>query len=147
MSTTARLGNSITLHYRLSCAGQEIVNTFSDQPDTLTLGQSEIDPRIETLILGLVPGQHATFHLEPWQAFGQRDESLVHTLPRTDFPNDAALEKDHSVEFPLPNGETLIGTIRHLDDSTVQVDFNHPLAGLPVDFEVELLSIKEASPQ
>lgn len=142
-----RLGDTVTLNYRLSCAGRDIVNTFGDQPDHFILGQSEIDPRLEMLILGLEPGQHTTFHLEPWQAFGQRDESLVHTLSRTEFPADTALQAGHSVEFPLPNGETLIGTILQLDEVNVQVDFNHPLAGLAMEFEVELLTFTRASSQ
>jgi FKBP-type peptidyl-prolyl cis-trans isomerase SlpA len=142
---TLRLGDVVTLHYRLASAGQEIVNTFHDQPDTFTLGQNELDPRLETLILGLEPGQHQTFHLEAWQAFGQRDESLVQSLSRTEFPSDAALQAGHGVEFPLPNGEILVGTILQADAATVQVDFNHPLAGLPIEFEVELLTAERAS--
>jgi FKBP-type peptidyl-prolyl cis-trans isomerase SlpA len=140
-----RLGDAVTLHYRLACAGHEIVNTFNDRPDRFTLGHNEIDPRIETLVLGLSPGQHHVFQLPPEQAFGLRDESLVHNIPRSEFPPDAQLCSGHSVEFPLPNGDMLVGTILRVDGDTVEIDFNHPLAGLPIELEIELFEISRTA--
>jgi FKBP-type peptidyl-prolyl cis-trans isomerase SlpA len=145
VDSTPRPGDTVTLHYRLACAGQEIVNTFADKPDRFVLGQGDIDPRLETLLMTLQPGQHAVFHLEAWQAFGDRDASLVHDLPRSDFPSQPPLSPGLNAEFPLPNGTVMHGTIVAVADDSVRVDFNHPLAGLPVDFEVELLAIQEAS--
>jgi len=140
-----RPGDLISLHYRLACGGEEVVNTFADQPETFTLGSGELEPRLETLLLGLEPGQHITFDLSPGEAFGARDENLVHTLPRHDFPADMALDIGHGVQFNLPNGQSLMGSVREFDENWVKVDFNHPLAGLPVTFEVEITSTETAS--
>jgi FKBP-type peptidyl-prolyl cis-trans isomerase SlpA len=145
MGDCPRLGDTVTLHYRLSCAGQVIIDTFGDQPDTFVLGHGEIDPRLETLILTLQPGQHRVFDLEAWQAFGLRDDALVHTLPRSDFSAECELVLGHSVDFPLPNGQVLTGTLLEAGPDNVRVDFNHPLAGLPLRFEVELLAVARAS--
>lgn len=135
-----RMGDRLTLHYRLSCAGQTVASTFGADPETFVVGAGEIDPRLEVHLLGLPVGTHTTLTLGPGEAFGVRDEALVHRLPRTDFDPTLDLAHGHTVDFCLPNGQTLSGTILALDETHVQVDFNHPLAGLPVEFEVEVLA-------
>lgn len=135
-----RPGETVTLNYRLECGGEEIANTFDEGPETFTLGHGEMDGRLELLLLGLNPGDHRLFELGPGEAFGDRDEQLIHTLPRSDFPADMALEIGSGVEFELPNGQTLTGGVLEIGPESVKVDFNHPLAGLPVTFEVHILS-------
>lgn len=140
-SPTLRLGDQATLHYRLSCQGETLVDTFPEGPETFTLGHGDIDARLETLLLGLRAGDNMTYELEPGEAFGPRDPAMIHTLPREDFPPDMELAVGHDVEFALPNGQTLTGSVMEIGADTVRVDFNHPLAGLPVTFEVDLLAI------
>jgi FKBP-type peptidyl-prolyl cis-trans isomerase SlpA len=137
-----RPGDRVTLHYRLECGGEEMVNTFPEAPETFTLGSGELEARLETLLLGHTAGQHLTFELGPGEAFGPRDEQLVHSLPRTDFPADMELAPGHGVQFDLPNGQHMMGTVLEIGEDTVQVDFNHPLADLPVTLEVHILSIE-----
>jgi len=137
-----KIGDQVTLHYRLTCQGDEIVNTFAAQPETFRLGQGEIDPRLEVLLIGLQADDHRTFELEAGAAFGNHEAGMVHRLPRADFSENAVLIPGHDVEFTLPNGQTLHGVIRDVAADSVQVDFNHPLAGLPVVFEVKILAIE-----
>ena len=139
-----KIGDQVLLHYRLSCRGEEIANTFTVQPETFRIGQGDIDVRLESLLIGMRVGDHRTFHLESGAAFGSPDPGMVHDLPRSEF---AALETantlapGHDVEFTLPNGQTLNGVIRSIDADFVRVDFNHPLAGLPVTFEVKIIEV------
>lgn len=140
-SPSLRLGDQVTLHYRLACNGEDVVNTFSGQAETYRIGQGEIDPRLEVLLTGLQAGEHRTFDLAPGAAFGSHDASLLHDLPRSEFAADMKLAPGHDVEFSLPNGQILHGVIRSISTDSVQVDFNHPLAGLPVQFEVKILAI------
>ncbi len=137
-----RPGDRVTLHYRLECGGEEVVNTFPEEPETFILGSGELESRLESLLLGLAEGQHLTFELGPGEAFGQRDEQLVHTLPRADFPAGMELAPGHGVQFDLPNGQSMMGTVLEIGEDAVKVDFNHPLAGLPVTLEVRILSIE-----
>jgi FKBP-type peptidyl-prolyl cis-trans isomerase SlpA len=137
-----RPGDRVTLHYRLACGGQEVVNTFPEGPETFTLGSGELEGRLEVLLLGLTEGQRLTFDLGPGEAFGPRDEALVHRLPRADFPAHMELAPGHGVQFELPNGQSMMGTVLEVGEETVKVDFNHPLAGLPVTLEVEILAIE-----
>ncbi len=139
---TLKIGDRVTLHYRLACNGENIVNTFAAQPETFRIGQGDIDPRLEVLLTGLQADDHRTYELDPGAAFGNHDAGMVHDLPRADFTADMVLAPGHDVEFTLPNGQTLNGIIRSIDAETVRVDFNHPLAGLPVVFEVKILAIQ-----
>ena len=138
-----RPGDRVTMHYRLECGGEEVVNTFPDEPETFTLGSGELEGRLEALLLGLEAGQHLTFDLDPGEAFGPRDEQLIHTLPRSDFPADMDLEPGHGVQFDLPNGQGMMGTVLEIGADTVKVDFNHPLAGLPVTLEVQIITVEQ----
>jgi FKBP-type peptidyl-prolyl cis-trans isomerase SlpA len=137
-----RPGHRATVHYRLECGGEEVVNTFPEGPETFTLGSGELEGRLEVLLLGLEEGQHVIFELEPGEAFGPRDETLIHDLPQSDFPADMVLETGHGVQFELPNGQSMMGSVLEIGTDTVKVDFNHPLAGLPVTLEVQILSIE-----
>lgn len=144
MSLHIRPGDRVTLHYRIASYGQEIVDTFPDAPETFQVGAGDIDMRLEQQLIGLAEGERRRFELMPWEAFGERDEALVQTLPRRDFPADTALLPDHQIEFELPNGQVLTGTILGIESDTVQVDFNHPLAGLPIEFEIHILAVEHA---
>ncbi|MDD5387816.1 MAG: FKBP-type peptidyl-prolyl cis-trans isomerase [Gallionellaceae bacterium] len=149
-SAPLRLGDQATLHYRLSCQGEILVDTFTEGPETFTLGHGEIDPRLETLLLGLRVGDHRQFDLAPGEAFGSHDSAMIHNLPRGDFNAnlganlgaDMELAVNSDVDFSLPNGQTLTGTVLEIDTDSVRVDFNHPLAGLPINFEVHILAIE-----
>lgn len=144
MPSTLRPGDTVTLHYRIACLGQEIVDTFPGQPETFQVGRGDIDARLEQRLVGLGEGERRLFELHAREAFGERDEDLVQTLPRSDFPSGMELPSGHQVEFELPNGDTLSGTLLDVGADTVRVDFNHPLAGLPIEFEVHILAIVPA---
>jgi len=132
-------GDRVTLHYRLSCLGREIMNTFPDEPETFRMGVGEIDARLERILSEFHVGSHETRQLLPSEAFGERDESLMQDLPSSDFPEHVPV--GHQAEFKLPNGQSWLGTIAEVGPQTVRVDFNHPLAGLPIELEVKILAI------
>lgn len=141
-SAPLRLGDQVTLHYRLSCQDEILVDTFTDGPETFTLGHGEIDPRLESLLLDLRVGDHRVYDLAPGEAFGPHDPAMIHTLPRDDFPSSLELDVNGGVDFALPNGQAVSGSVLEIDADNVRVDFNHPLAGLPVNFEVQILAIE-----
>jgi FKBP-type peptidyl-prolyl cis-trans isomerase SlpA len=136
-------GDSFLLRYALRPrGGDDLISNFDDaQPETVTLGDGTLAPTLEQWLIDLVPGERHVFLLEPWQAFGESQADLIQTLPKTDVPNDITLEVDQLVEFAMPNGETLAGHILEVGDDAVKVDFNHPLADLSIEFEVEIVDI------
>jgi FKBP-type peptidyl-prolyl cis-trans isomerase SlpA len=85
------------------------------------------------------------FLLDSWQAFGSSQPELIQTLPKGDLPADMTFEEGTLVEFSMPNGQTLAGHILEIGENSMKVDFNHPLADLPIEFEVEVQAIITAA--
>lgn len=144
MSETAvAYGDTIQLRYAIRFrSGDEIVSNFEEaEPDTLTLGDGTLAQSLEQWLIGLKPGERHVFLLEPWQAFGVSSEELVQTLKTEDIPPGMQLDPGTLVEFELPNGQTLAGSILDVGPEGVKVDFNHPLADCPIEFEVEVMEI------
>jgi FKBP-type peptidyl-prolyl cis-trans isomerase SlpA len=141
-------GDTLQLRYALRPrGGVDLISNFDDpEPETVTLGDGTLAPTLEQWLIDLIPGERHVFLLDPWQAFGESQPELVQTLPRTDLPADLEFAVDQLVEFAMPNGETLAGRILEIGDDAVEVDFNHPLADLAVEFEVEIVHILR-SPQ
>ncbi len=140
-------GSFLTLHYRLAGPdGQDVVNTFADKPATLSLGTGQLSPAIEQHLLGLPEGAHESFELPAGAAFGERNPdmlqrvklSLLHELGDP----DAEYGVGDVVQFPTPDGQgQYAGVVRDRGADWLLFDFNHPLAGQPVRFEVKLLGV------
>ena len=137
---TVAAGDTLELRYALRPrGGGDIVSNFDDaEPETVTLGDGTLAPMLEQWLIDLVPGERHVFLLDPWQAFGTSHPDLVQMLPKTDLPVDMEFAVDQLVEFAMPNGETVAGRILEIGDDAVKVDFNHPLADLAIEFEVEV---------
>ena len=150
-----RADSYLTLHYRLRLGGEgvadieppvdrDVVSTFGSKPATLQLGAGQLSPALEERLVGLELGVRRIFELPADEAFGPRNPSLVQRLPRHVL--EAESEKtDYSpgdvVEFNAPGGGRYAGVFRSLDNDYATFDFNHPLAGQPVRFEVEIVGI------
>ena len=141
---TVAFGDTISLRYAIRMRnGNEIVSNFEDaEPDIITVGDGTIAPNLEKWLIDLKAGERHVFLLDPWQAFGISSEEMVQTINSQDIPSDMKLETGKLVEFELPNGQTLAGTILEIGPDGVKVDFNHPLADCPIEFEVEVIDIK-----
>ena len=133
----------VTLHYRVATADDtEVVSTFGATPATLQLGSGELAPTLEACLEDLSIGERHVFLLEPSQAFGPHNPGLVKRLPRGELPNGGAdIGPLSLVEFAAPNGAKFAGLVREIDDQAALVDFNHPLAGKSIRFEVEVIGI------
>jgi FKBP-type peptidyl-prolyl cis-trans isomerase SlpA len=142
-SRTVAPGDTLQLRYALRPrGGDDVVSNFDDaEPETVTLGDGTLAPTLEHWLLDVVPGERHVFLLDPWQAFGTSQPELVQTLPRSDLPAELDFEVDQLVEFAMPSGQTVAGRILAIGDDAVKVDFNHPLADLAVEFEVEVVRI------
>ena len=140
---TVSPGDTLELRYALRPrGGEDIVSNFDDaEPDTMTLGDGTLAPMLEQWLIDLVPGERHVFLLDPWQAFGASQPDLIQTMPRSDLPAELDFEVDQLVEFAMPSGQTVAGRILEIADDSVRVDFNHPLADLAIEFEVEIVRI------
>ncbi|MCK5383177.1 MAG: peptidylprolyl isomerase [Gammaproteobacteria bacterium] len=134
--------STVTLHLSLTLEdGTVAESTFDDEPLTFILGDGTLVEGLELGLYGLRPGDTQRLSLFPEQAFGLRDPEKVHRLPRADFPAEMALEPGCIIGFDTPEGEELPGMIVSTDDTSVEVDFNHPLAGRVLIFDVEIIDV------
>ena len=145
--TTVQPGSFLTLHYRLRGPdGADVVNTFGGQPATLSLGAGQLAPAMEQRLLGLTEGAQAAFELGPGEAFGPRNPELMQrvrlTLLHEMGDPQARYEVGDVVQFPTPDGQgAYAGVVREVGEGWLLFDFNNPLAGKPVRFEVRLLGV------
>ena len=147
MPNHVQAGSFLTLHYRLSGPdGAELINTFNDKPATLSLGTGELAPAMEARLLGLPEGTHQSFTLEAGEAFGERNPELLQRVKRSLLDElgdpDEQYHVGDVVQFPTPDGQgAYAGVVRQIDGDALLFDFNHPLAGRPVTFEVKLIGV------
>lgn len=140
-------GSFLTLHYRLAGPdGTDVINTFAEKPATLSLGIGQLAPAMEARLIGLVEGTRQTFELAAGEAFGDRNPellqrvklSLLHELGDA----DAEYGVGDVVQFPTPDGQgAYAGVVREVGPDWLLFDFNHPLAGQSVRFEVQVLGV------
>ena len=139
-------GSFLTLHYRMAApGGASIINTFEGKPATLSLGNGELSPAIEQRLLGLPEGTRTTFQLAAGEAFGERNPELVQSVSRATLDENSVPGADYKigdlVDFAAPGGGRFAGVLREMRDDSALFDFNHPLAGQPLRFEVQLISV------
>ena len=140
-------GSFLTLHYRLAGPdGADLINTFDDKPATLSLGTGELAPAMERHLLGLAEGTRTSFELPAGEAFGDRNPELLQRVKRTLLNElgdpDEQYHVGDVVRFPTPDGQgAYAGVVREVADESLLFDFNHPLAGRPVTFEVQLIGV------
>jgi FKBP-type peptidyl-prolyl cis-trans isomerase SlpA len=151
---TVRPGSFLTLHYRLAGPGGDIINTFADKPATLTLGSGELSPAVEQRLIGLEEGARATFDIPAGEAFGERNPEMVQWVARKLLREmgdpDQQYQVGDVVQFPTPDGlGSYAGAVQQVGRDAdgdgradaVLFDFNHPLAGQSVTFEVHVIGV------
>ena len=139
-------GSFLTLHYRLAGPAGDIINTFDDKPATLSLGTGELSPAVEQRLIGLEEGAHATFELPAGEAFGERNPEMQQWVARKLLAQMGDPDEHYAVgdvvQFPTPDGTgSYAGAVIESNETAVRFDFNHPLAGQPVTFEVKLIGV------
>lgn len=147
-------GSFLTLHYRLAGPGGDIINTFDGKAATLTLGTGELSPAVEQRLLGLEEGARAHFDIPAGEAFGDRNPEMVQWVARSLLVRMGDPAERYAVgdvvQFPTPDGlGQYAGAVQQLGEDkdgdgypdAVLFDFNHPLAGEPVSFEVQLIGV------
>jgi FKBP-type peptidyl-prolyl cis-trans isomerase SlpA len=149
LSTLPRVqpGSFLTLHYRLAGPAGDIINTFGGKPATLTLGSGALAPAVEQCLIGLAEGARQAFKLPAGVAFGERNPAMQQWLARKELTDMGDPLEEYRlgdvVQFPTPDGQgRFAGVVLQVrDDAAVLFDFNHPLAGQPVTFEVHVLGV------
>ena len=142
-----RPGSFVTLHYRLRGPdGVAMMDTFGARPATLSLGTGELAPAMEARLIGLTEGAFESFALAAGEAFGERNAELLRPVSLALLHQHGDPESSYAVgdvvQFQAPEGQgSYAGVVRALAGDALLIDFNHPLAGRPVTFDVQLIGV------
>ncbi|TDO10521.1 MULTISPECIES: FKBP-type peptidyl-prolyl cis-trans isomerase [Halomonas] len=138
-------GMQVTLHFTLSLEDGTVVDSTRDKaPATFQVGDGNLPPGFEHPLKGLASGDTDSFEITPEHAFGQHNPQNIQLLKRADFESEAP-EVGMVMSFADAAGGELPGVISRIEGERVEVDFNHPLAGRTLTFEVEVLDVKPAT--
>lgn len=131
------------VHMTLSLADGSVADSSraNGKPSVIEMGSGSISDVMEQNLIGMQVGDTRKFKLAPVDAFGETDPNFIQFMDITQFPQDIELTPGAMIAFDQPSGGTMPGIIRAIEGHSVKVDFNHPLAGHDIIFEVELLSI------
>ena len=142
MSERISADSLITLHYRIcNQDGVELAATFNNAPATLQLGAGELAPTLEVFLHDLASGDERSFTLDSGAAYGAHNPQLVQRVGRDQLPPGTVAETDATVQFSSPGGTRFAGRVLQADAATVLIDFNHPLAGQTIRFDVRIVGI------
>jgi FKBP-type peptidyl-prolyl cis-trans isomerase SlpA len=133
----------VQLHLAIKLTNGTVAeSTFDAEPFELIIGDGTLVKGLEIALYGMRPGQKQSLTLAPEQAYGAHDPVAVGWMPRDQFPADMQLQPGSLVGFVGAEGEEVAALVIAVEDERVQIDFNHPLAGKPIIFESEILSVE-----
>ena len=141
---TVQVDSFLTLHYSIALEnGTEVVSTFEEKPATLLLGQGQLAPTLEQALLGMPEGDCTTYRLDADHAFGPRNPELLQWVSLATLRENSEEEYTPGdlVEFNAPGGGKYAGVLKEYGDTAALFDFNHPLAGQTILFDVQLIGI------
>ena len=137
-------GDTVLVHYTGTLADGTVFDSSQGrEPLEAMLGESMLIPGFESALIGMEIGEQKAVTIQPGDAYGERQAELVLTLPRNDVPGHVSPAPGVMVSLTMKNGEEFEALILKVNDSTVTVDANHPLAGEALTFKLELVAIKK----
>ena len=137
--------SEVLFHFTIKLQDGSVADStqLHGKPAKLKMGDGSLTPSFEACLLGLTEGSSHSFELGPDDAFGPVNPDNIHHMERSRFAADMSLEEGAILSFTQPNGAEIPGIVRGVAGDSVTVDFNHPLAGCPVTFEVEILTVEQ----
>lgn len=143
MSKLIATNSRVTLHFALRLEdGTEVDSTFEREPAVLVIGDGNLPEGFERYLFGLYSGDQETFTVTPEDAFGQSNPNNIQQFKRDEFAPDMELEEGLVLSFADARQAELPGVVKSFDDESVEVDFNHPLAGKTLAFEVKIIDVQ-----
>lgn len=144
MSNSIKNGDTVTVHYTGTTNDGNVFDTSKQEgrePLTVVLGEGQLIPGFEAGIIGKTQGETVNVKIQKENAYGDRDESLVVEVPKDRMPEN--IEVGTTLQMMTPNGP-VYGTATAVNEDTVTMDHNHPLAGKEINFEIEILEVVSA---
>ena len=137
----------VAIDYTLTDQKGEVLDTSQGREPLIYLhGHGSIIPGLETALEGKNAGEQFTVTVAPEKAYGVKDEAMIQSVPRSSFAGIANIAPGMRFEARSPEGVRIV-TVLAVDEETVRIDANHPLAGMHLMFEVKIVEVREAQPE
>lgn len=136
-------GKVVTIHYELQVGGQVLDSSQGGDPLPYLHGYGNIVPGLEEALTGQETGAKLKVSVPPASGYGERNEQAMQTVPRTQLPD--GLQQGVQLQAQSQDGQAIPCWVAEVREQEVDIDFNHPLAGQTLDFEVEIVSVRDAS--
>ena len=135
----------VTLNYTLKDNDDNIIDQSEDGSFYYLHGASNIIPGLENALTGKSSGDALPVSVAPEEGYGPRDDAMIQEVPRDAFPPEPEIEPGMQFNAEGPDGQAVMVTIAKVEDGTITVDGNHPLAGVTLNFDVTIADIRDAS--
>ena len=139
----AKRGDTVRVHYRGTLQdGSEFDSSAGSDPIVFTIGAGEVIPGFEHAIEGMSEGQKKTERIPAGEAYGEHRDELVFQVDRQQMPEGSDVEVGDMLRVGFPDGSSAAVQVAALDEQSVTLDANHPLAGKDLTFELELVKVE-----
>jgi peptidylprolyl isomerase len=142
----AKTGDTVKVHYTCTLEdGTVFDSTSNKEPLEFVLGAGTVIPGFEAAVTGMQAGESKTVNIPSEQAYGQRDDSKFMEINRSELPPEVKPEAGQVLQMRQADGNTSMITVSQVNDDSITVDTNHPLAGKNLTFQIELVEVKQAA--
>jgi len=140
--STVENGSTVAVHYTGAYTGGEVFDSSYSRarPLEFTVGTGAVIPGFDNAVIGMTTGDKKTVSIPVDEAYGPVNPEAIQAVSKTEFPDDFVAEVGGSVTGQA-NGQNFMASIVSVEDETITLDFNHPLAGKELTFNIELVSI------
>ncbi len=138
-------GTKVQLTFSLSLESGDVIDSTGNKPAEFVVGDGKLLPGFENALFGMKAGEEKIINLEPEAAFGIHNEENIQRIKRSSFQTNMALTEGLMMSFSDAQNTELPGVIVAIDDQYVEVDFNHPLAGKVIVFDVSIQRVEQVS--
>lgn len=140
----AKKGDKVKVHYTGTLNdGTQFDSSCGRQPLEFTLGEGKVIPGFESAVTGMKVGESKTVSIPHTEAYGERNENMLIEVKKEQLPPDLKPEVGQQLQMQRMDGQTLIATVTNVEDTSITVDANHPLAGKDLNFKIEIVEIKQ----
>ena len=135
-------GDTVKIHYTGKLTDGTVFDSSEGRdPLEFKVGEKNIIPELEASVVGMSVGDKATVEIEAENAYGPRVDEAIQTVERSVIPPEVELAGGGQLQATAPNGQDLVFVVIEMDDETVKLDGNHPLAGQDLVFDIELVEV------
>jgi len=140
---TVQDGVVVSMEYTLHVDGEQLDSSEGQGPLQFLAGYGNIIPGLENELMGMKVGDSKGVVVQPEDGYGEFDEEAFMNVPKKDFPKDMPLEVDAELTVRDDDGNARYARVESIEGDTVRLDFNHPLAGAELHFNVKVVSLRE----